>query len=235
VSPNVKPEAFDPQPLPRGRHRLSRDAVRASQRERLVQAMVELVGRQGYEATTVPQVVAAARVSRNAFYEFFADKTDCFLAVCDELTRELLVDLVALAAETDWLTALRRGMRIYLHWWQERPVFTRAYFLELPIAGARAIEQRDRAYEQFRAMFRDLGARARAEQPRLGPLEDVAVSAAVFAPTELVAERVRAGRLDDLLELEDELVYLLVKLLADEATAARAVGRGTRSRISRPA
>jgi hypothetical protein len=36
---------------------------------------------------------------------------------------------------------------------------------------------------------------------------------------------VRAGRVGSLLELEDDLVYLLVKLLADEATAVRAADR----------
>ena len=34
----------------------------------------------------VDQVVARARVSRNAFYELWRDKTDCFIALCDELT-----------------------------------------------------------------------------------------------------------------------------------------------------
>ena len=55
------------EPLPRGRHKLGAEAVRASQRERLIRAMLETVAERGYEATTVPEVVARARVSRNAF------------------------------------------------------------------------------------------------------------------------------------------------------------------------
>jgi AcrR family transcriptional regulator len=188
--------------------------------------MVELVGDQGYEATTVPQVVAAARVSRNAFYEQFSDKTDCFIAVCDQAANEILNQFVELVQEPDWLTALRRGMAIYLRWWQDRPAFTRSYFIELPVAGTRALDQRERQYARFRAMFTDLGRRARAEQPELPPLTDGVVSAAVFAPTELVAEQVRHGRIDRLVELEEELLYLLVKLLADDATARRATSIG---------
>jgi AcrR family transcriptional regulator len=222
MSSKVKREPWEASPLPRGRHKLAREEVRGSQRERLLRAMVELVGRQGYEATTVAQVVATARVSRNAFYEFFGDKTDCFVAVCDEYATEILDQLLALASEPDWLTALRHGMSIYLHWWQERPAFTRSYFLELPLAGERAVEQRERQYVRFREMFRELGRRARVEQPELPPLTDAVISAAVFAPTELTAEQARAGRIDRLTELEDELVYLLVKLLADDATALRA-------------
>src|SRR3954449_6066659 len=92
VSPDVK------QVLPRGRHALPAEEVRASQRERLLAAMLESVGEHGYAATTVPAVVAGARVSRNAFYELFDDKTDCFLALCDELAGQLLDALVALEA-----------------------------------------------------------------------------------------------------------------------------------------
>jgi AcrR family transcriptional regulator len=75
--------------------------------------MLECVGRDGYEATTVPQVVATARVSRNAFYEFFDDKADCFIAVCDQTGDELLAELLELVAEPDWIQATREGSRRY--------------------------------------------------------------------------------------------------------------------------
>src|SRR5438309_3321484 len=114
------------EPLPRGRHKLSPAAVRDSQRARIVRAMLECVGRDGYEATTVPQVVATARVSRNAFYEFFTDKADCFIAVCDEIGKELLAALLELVSEPDWITATRAGTRRYLRWWQDRPTIASA-------------------------------------------------------------------------------------------------------------
>ena len=93
MSPKVKRGAWQGEPLPRGRHKLAPDDVRASQRERLVRAMLETVAERGYEATTVPDVVARARVSRNAFYEFFDDKIDCFIAACDDAAAEMLDQL----------------------------------------------------------------------------------------------------------------------------------------------
>src|SRR3954454_14835880 len=66
--------------LPRGRHRLSRDEVVASQRGRMLTAMAEAVAQKGYARTTVADVLSRARVSRETFYEQFADKEDCFLA-----------------------------------------------------------------------------------------------------------------------------------------------------------
>jgi hypothetical protein len=46
----------------------------------------------------------------------------------------------------------------------------------------------------------------------------------VRAITELVAAEVRAGRTEQLGRLECDLVFVAVKLLADDETARRAVG-----------
>ena len=207
------------EPLPRGRHKLAPEVVRASQRSRLMRAMLESVGEHGYAATTVPKVVAAARVSRNAFYEHFTDKTDCFIAVCDEAAGELLDEMFALASEPDWVLAVQTGTRRYLQWWQDRPAFSRAYFLELPAAGERALDQRDRAYQRFRQMFLALAGRAREQQPDLPELSPIVPRVLVSAITELIAEEVRAGRIGRLTELSDDVAQLMLTLLADEQTA----------------
>src|SRR5882757_2849007 len=103
-------EPLQKSPLPRGRHTLSPETVRASQRQRLIDAMVDSVGERGYTATTVPDVVASARVSRNAFYALFEDKADCFIAACDEHAADLLEVLFRNAAEPTWLEAVTAGM-----------------------------------------------------------------------------------------------------------------------------
>ena len=198
--------------LPRGRHNLPAEVVRASQRERLLEAMLALVAEQGYEATTVPQVVARAKVSRNAFYEQFADKTDCFLALCDDFATEVLDD-IANPTEERWSDALRNGTRRYLRWWQERPAFTRTYFVELPSAGARAVAQRDRQYARFVAMFDGLAGWAREQEPGLPPVSPLASRTIVYAVTELIAAEVRAGRVGRLTKLEADLADLMVLLL----------------------
>lgn len=211
---NVEP----PPLLPRGRHNLPPDVVRASQRERLLGAMLESVGERGYEATTVPRVVADAKVSRNAFYALFADKTECFIALCDELAGEVLDD-ISHPTEEDWLAALRAGTARYLRWWQERPAFSRTYFVELPSAGTRAVEQRDRQYARFREMFEGLAAWARAQRPELPPPAPLVIRAIVLSITELIAEEVRAGRTGTLTSLEDDIVGLIVLLLTGGAIA----------------
>jgi AcrR family transcriptional regulator len=221
VHSKVKGPTWRGDPLPRGRHKLAADAVRSSQRDRLLRAIVECVAERGWEATTVPKVVATARVSSNAFYEFFGDKAECFLVACDDVAAELLGELAALTAEPDWTEAMRKGMERYLGWWQARPSFARAYLLSLPATGERAFEQRERVYAMFTAMFTDLGRRARAQQPELPPLSPLVPRVLVLAITQLVAEEVQAGRADRLMALADDLTVLSIRLLADDATAER--------------
>jgi AcrR family transcriptional regulator len=176
--------------------------------------MLQSVGEKGYAATTVPDVVARAKVSRNAFYELFEDKTDCFLALCDELANEMLDEITVIDdRDAGWLEALRTGTARYLRFWQERPSFSRTYLVELPSAGARAVAQRDRQYARFREVFEGLAAWARAEQPDLPQLRPLATRAIVLAVTELIGEEVRAGRTGRLVKLEDEIVSLIVTLL----------------------
>lgn len=183
---------------------------------------MECVAEHGFEGTTVPMVVATARVSPNAFYEFFSDKTDCFLSACDEIAADLLTQLTALTAEPDWIQALTKGTEIYLRWWSARPAFARAYLLSLRAAGERADEQRERTYALFREMFADLGRRARAEQPELPRLSPLVPRALVVSITEIVADEVRAGRTEQLQDLQAEITRLALRLLADDATGARA-------------
>ncbi len=211
--------AWQGQPLPRGRHKLDPEEVRDSQRRRISRAMLEVVAEHGYEATTVSQVVAAARVSRNAFYEFYTDKTDCFLTLTDELGAELLDAMLEMRLEPSWIGALRRGTELYLEWWQDHEVFARAYFSGHAELGPRALAQRQATYERFAAMFTELGRRARDEQPGLPPLPEIVPRVLVLSITELVADEIRAGRAGRLTELHPELFRLIVRLLADDATA----------------
>jgi len=229
----VKEQPWRGEPLPRGRHKLAAGTVRASQRERLLRAIVECVARDGFDATTVPGVVATARVSSNAFYDFFTDKTDCFLQACDRVADELLGELVALVAEPDWIRAMRKGMGLYLGWWQRRPAFARAYLLSLQAAGERSLAQRERTYEMFRAMFADLGRRARAEPPDLPALSPLVPRLLVVSITELIAEEVRAGRAESLDGLQEELAHFAVRMLSDDATAARAFAGEGRAPVLR--
>lgn len=218
----IKSKSWRGDPLPRGRHKLPREAVRTSQRERLLRAMAEIVRAEGYAATTVPKVVAAARVSTNAFYELFDDKADCFIAFCEQAGDELRAEMSTFGDESDWLGGLDRGLDAYLRWWRDRAALTHAYLVELQSAGERALEEKDRQQDRFTEILRYMAKQARDENPDLPPISDAVIATAFVAPTEIIAREVREGRLERIPDLKDDLRYLLVKLLADDATAQRA-------------
>lgn len=208
------------EPLPRGRHKLSREQVKASQRTRLLTAMLESVEVRGYSATTISDVVATAKVSRDTFYRLFDDLQDCFIQACDELQRQLLEALYGEAGRASWLEALSGGLDLYLEFWSSRPGFATVYIVEFPTAGRRALEQRDRAYRRFEELFEALAARARTEQPELEPMPELAPRLLVTAITEVVGQEVRRGRGEDLRDLRGDLLRFIVTLVADEATAS---------------
>jgi AcrR family transcriptional regulator len=207
------------QPLPRGRHKLSREEVLASQRGRLLRAMEELVGEYGYESTTVPLVIKAARVSTATFYRFFSDKVDCFIALCEERGEGLLEALTPDEEEQRTYNAserLDRGVDAYLRWWQDNPAMARAYFVELPAAGPRAIAERERQYARFAALNRIIAASSREGIAAAPEPPEVDVRASVIVTTELIASEIRRGNVDRLIELRDHVRRLLLKLLGPD-------------------
>jgi len=210
---------FRGDPLPRGRHGLSAKHVKASQRERVVRAMLALVAEHGYAATTVPAVVAAARVSRNAFYEFFRDKQECFLAACEEAAADVFATMETFGLESDWILGIRRGLQTWLQWWQDRPGFARAYLVELPLVGAEAAEQRTRILEPYIELFRLIAERIRREQPGLPTMPDFVPVFLVAGLLARVTEEVRDNGAGNLVRLTDPGVFMIVKLLADDRTA----------------
>jgi AcrR family transcriptional regulator len=86
-------------PLPHGPHRLSAEQVASHQRERLIDAMVQIAGTHGFLATPVTDLIEHARVSRKTFYAHFANREELLLAAFGDCSSEIL-EKVRLATET---------------------------------------------------------------------------------------------------------------------------------------
>src|SRR5438128_2010518 len=86
-----------PSTLPRGPHKLSREEVAHSQRNRLIRAMAEAMADKGYVETSVADVLERARVSRETFYQQFSSKQDCFVAAYGEAASAILAFVTAAA------------------------------------------------------------------------------------------------------------------------------------------
>jgi AcrR family transcriptional regulator len=67
---------------------VSADARRAERRARLIETGLDLVGTEGWQATTVRAVCARARLTPRYFYENFADRDELLVAVFDQVVAE---------------------------------------------------------------------------------------------------------------------------------------------------
>jgi AcrR family transcriptional regulator len=76
-------------------------AEKASQRERLVEAMTQAAARFGHKDASVARVVEQAGVSRATFYKHFADKEACFLAAFEVAAERIEAALRRIDAEQD--------------------------------------------------------------------------------------------------------------------------------------
>jgi AcrR family transcriptional regulator len=133
--------------------------VTESQRQRILQAMIEVVSERGFPDTRVVDVIAVAGVSRKTFYELFSSKEDCFLATYDVLLGNLLGD-TARGFESKpgapWAERIAAGLAELLKHLAEHPDEARFAIVEVLAAGPKALARRDAALRQFTG-FLDAG------------------------------------------------------------------------------
>jgi AcrR family transcriptional regulator len=119
--------------LPRGPHKLSREEVEHSQRQRLLAAATDAVAEKGYVATSVADILRRAGVSRTTFYRMFTDKQDCFLAAqqvnADTVAALMEAELAAVQADEtqDRLARLDRVLGTYLDLLHGAPALARVF------------------------------------------------------------------------------------------------------------
>lgn len=205
--------------LPRGRHRLSREDVRASQRGRLLLAMAESVAEKGYVRTSVADVLKRSRVSRETFYQHFSDKEQCFLTVLDQSARllERFFD-EGFRAEVTPMARFEQALEVYLDTLASDTAIARVFFLESYAAGHAAQAGRFAVQERFVAAV----AGNFADDPAWQRLPDPAFAARMLvgAVSSMVAAALVGGQ--DLAGLREPVLALLRHCAggADQARSA---------------
>jgi len=202
--------------LPRGRHGLPRELVARSQRERLLAAVVRVTASNGYESTSVADVLEEAGVGRESFYELFEDKKDCLLSARGILVDDLNATVATAYDEPGpWADRVRNALAAMLGWFAADPAAAKVVFVEIAAVGA-----------DSRKLFRDDFARFTKlmddglDQPEPVPGLPRATALAIGAALARVYEEVVRNRTAELPLLLPELTYeLLVSFLGEEAAA----------------
>lgn len=206
---------------PRGRHRLPAEVVARSQRERLLDAAIDVVAEKGYGATTVADLTKEAGVSRTTFYELFEDKEACFLAAYDAAVDVLARRVsVAFEAQEAWPDRVRAGLMAMLESLAVEPQVARLALVDVGSAGPRA-QRRYRAALQRMTPFFDEGRDFAPGGRRLPANTSRMVIGAV---TGLVADEIEAGRANRLPDLLPEILFATLVPYVGPAAAAREAG-----------
>ncbi|HVX31611.1 MAG TPA: TetR/AcrR family transcriptional regulator [Solirubrobacterales bacterium] len=206
--------------LPRGRHGLSREAVERSQRRRLLAAAARVTAARGYEATTVADILGAAGVGRETFYELFEDRRACVLAAHRALLDDLLRRVrAAYEGPGEWIERCRATLRVLLGWFASDPALGRFLLVELAAVGPEFHAIFAAGFDRFVEVIdsaKDL------PDPHPLPASSLAVAAAISR----VYGEVAAGRTERLPSLLPQLTYETLVPFVGEAAARKAAFPG---------
>jgi AcrR family transcriptional regulator len=170
-------------------------------RSRLLEAVALAVARKGYADTTIADIVREAGVSRRTFYEHFATKAECFVALYEAASRNALGVLRdAIDPAQEWQTQVERALAAYLANMASNPVLMRSLYIEILGLGAQGLAARRRANEEIVDFILEVvnGKRARRRE---SPLTREMATAVLGGINELVLQAIEQDRVDRLVEL----------------------------------
>lgn len=174
---------------------------RGTQRERLLAGMVAVANRDGYAGASVSTVIAEAGVSRPTFYEYFADKDDCFLAALAEVRGRLLEAVGEAMDDVRSRQVTQAALSALLEFARTHPAMARFLVGEAMAGGPRALDAHDEGIAEVARLIEA------AEQRESGATTpDLPTGLLIGAVFRLLASRLRrgvpgsTGLLEDLLD-----------------------------------
>ncbi|TDC53206.1 TetR/AcrR family transcriptional regulator [Actinomadura sp. KC345] len=206
--------ALDPdRAIKPGRHGLSPETVAGIQRERLIDAFVQVVSERGFAHTTISGVTEAAGVTKKTFYAHFTDLDACFLAAYQRGMDILLARMTEVydAAPT-WPDGIHAALRTLLAALAREPRFARAALVEVNAAGPKVRQARIGNLTRFRAFF---------DAPSLAPVPVSVVDAIVGGIYSAIHVQTETGEAEELPSLLPSLTYFVLLPLIGREAASR--------------
>ena len=129
-----------------GKPGLARVQVSAMQRARLLSAAVAAIEEHGFSHTSVAHITARARVSRRTFYDLFANRDECVIAVLADVAAQVGSELAA-ASLTDlpWRERVRAGLWTILCFLDREPALARVCVVQSARGGGECCARASRS------------------------------------------------------------------------------------------
>jgi len=126
-------------------------------RRRLLDGLADSIATDGYHDTTVADIVRRARTSRRTFYEHFASKEACFIALLTRTTGELIGQIsAAVDPGAGWSTQVRQAVEAWIACSESAPAITLSWIRDVPSLGAASRDLQRDVMESLVAMIQTL-------------------------------------------------------------------------------
>lgn len=184
-----------------------------SPRGRLLTAIGTVVTHGGYRDATIERVLGQAGVGWPDFAREFHDLDDCFLAALDAgigCAIERMERAMGAAASSDQSdAAFDIGLTELLEAIAESPELARLCLVESAALGAKAVERKEAGLQRLVRLIQTRPG----SPPAASSLPKLAAEMVVGGIYEVVQRKVRAGQIEDLPSLADELRLLWLPVM----------------------
>jgi AcrR family transcriptional regulator len=188
----------------RGRHAPPPEVRVPRQRERLLRAAAAEFAQLGYTGASSESISRRAGMSKATFYEHFANKEECIMALFDVAAAGVaraMVEAVRELGAAEPAGRIKAATRAFLTALADHPEYAQTLLVEIIGAGPDAAHRRDEIMQRFADQL-DADNAAAAERKLIArfasPYDAFAIVGAI---TELVSRQVRLGEPSDVLEL----------------------------------
>lgn len=191
----------------------------AHRRGRILWALATCTAAKGYQATTIADIAAAARVSKTVVYAHFRDKEECLLELYSRANDKVLATVRRAQEDArrdglPWRDRLRAGIGAYLGTMADGPAVAWAALVEVQAAGRPALALRRRMIDRYVDLITDLAAELAVRHPdQVRQVDRPLVVAAVGGINELLLARVEEGAAERLSDDVDAATAVVVGLL----------------------
>jgi AcrR family transcriptional regulator len=168
-------------------------------------ATIATVAEHGYESTRVADILEVAGVSRSAFYRYFDNKLECFLATLDAISDLAAAPMAAVYESDDartWQARLESVFEGLVRLILAQPAAARVWLVEIYAAGPQAIDRMERLDDRLEA----LAIEAIGETPDHPGMPAEAARAMLGGLRQIIHSRLRHDREEELLELVPDLI-----------------------------
>jgi len=181
-------------------------------RRRLLEAMADSIAEHGYAKATVAEIVGRARTSRRTFYQYFADREACYVALLTQNNAEMVRRITeAVDPLAPWHVQVRQAVDAWITAAESRPAVMLSWIRDAPGLGAQARRLQREFMEAFAVMVQSLTDSEQLLATGVRPVSWQRVIMLLGGLHELTAWTLeRGGRMSDIAEEAYDLALALL-------------------------